>query len=121
MSDAGSVRLWFNPRCSKCQGADELLQAHGVEIDYVRYLDEAPTVAEIEEVLDLLGLEDPRGMMRTREPEYAGLEGAARGELIEAMRAHPVLIERPIVIRDGRAVIARPPELLLPLILGEST
>jgi len=65
----------------------------------------------------LLGVADPRVLMRTSEPRYEelGLAGATADELIDAMASHPELIERPVVIWADRAVIARPPELLLPL------
>lgn len=82
------------------------------------YLDEPPPVAEITRVLALLGTEDPRALMRTSEPRYAelGLSGAAPADLIAAMSRYPELIERPVVIWPDRAVVARPPELLLPLL-----
>ena len=112
------VTVWYNPRCSKCRGAEELLLERGIRPELVRYLDEAPSRAELERVLGLLGTDDPRAMMRTREPEYAelGLADASRDELLDAMTKHPVLIERPIVIRGDSAVVARPPELLLDLL-----
>lgn len=114
---APAVTLWFNPRCSKCRGADELLRDAGVDLTTVHYLDTPPTRDEIVRVLGLLGLDDPRGLMRTGEPGYAALPpDATRDELIDAMAADPVLIERPVVIRGDRAVIARPPELLLALL-----
>jgi arsenate reductase-like glutaredoxin family protein len=61
---------------------------------------------------------DPRVLMRTSEPRYKdlGLADATAGELIDAMASHPELIERPVVIWADRAVLARPPELLLPLL-----
>jgi arsenate reductase len=84
----------------------------------VRYLDDPPSAAEIARVLALLGAADPRVLMRTSEPRYEGLglAGATAGEPIDAMASHPELIERPVVIWADRAVIARPPELLLPLL-----
>ena len=117
MSD---VTIWFNPRCSKCRGADDLLRERGIDPEVIRYLDDPPSRDELERVLSLLGTDDPREMMRTKEPIYAelGLEGADRDELLDAMAAHPILIERPIVIRDDDAVVARPPERLLELLEG---
>lgn len=117
MSDSDTT-VWFNPACSKCRGARELLGERGVEADYVRYLDDTPDRAEIERVMGLLGIDDPRDMMRTGEAVYAelGLADAAAEELIDAMVANPILIERPIVIRGDRAVIARPPEKALELL-----
>lgn len=115
---AAGVIVWYNPRCSKCRGAEELLAAHGVPASRLLYLDDPPAVAEIRRVLGLLSATDPRALMRTGEPLYAelDLDRAAPGDLIEAMAAHPQLIERPVVIWPDRAVIARPPELLLPLL-----
>ncbi len=115
--DMSDVTVYFNPRCSKCRIARDLLDGRGVEADYVHYLDEAPARDEIERVMQLLGIKDPRLMMRTGEGVYKelGLAGADRDALIDAMAAHPILIERPIVIRGDRAVIARPPERLAEL------
>ena len=111
------VLVYFNPNCSKCRGARDLLDDKGVDADYFRYLEEAPSRQELERVMGLLGIDDPRQMTRTGESVYAelGLADAGRDRLLDAMTAHPILIERPIVIRGDRAVIARPPEKLLDL------
>jgi arsenate reductase len=110
--------VYFNPSCSKCRTVQGLLAERGVEADYVRYLDTAPDRAELERVMGLLGIDDPRDMMRTGEPVYRelGLAEAGRDELLDAMAAHPILIERPIVIVGDRAVIARPAERALELL-----
>lgn len=117
MADQGVV-VWYNPRCSKCRGAGELLAAHGIPAQRVFYLDDPPSPAEITRVLELLDATDPRVLMRTAEPRYTelGLAEAAAAELIDAMSRYPELIERPVVIWPDRAVVARPPELLLPLL-----
>lgn len=117
MSD---LTVWFNPRCSKCRTAQGLLEERGVAADYVRYLDQAPTRADLERVLDLLGTDDPLVITRTGEALYEelGLAGAERDVLLDALAAHPILIERPIAIRGGRAVVARPPERILELLEG---
>lgn len=114
--------VFFNPSCSKCRGARDLLDECGVDADYVEYLKDTPTRAELERVMGLLGIDDPRAMMRTGESVYKerGLAGAGRDELLDAMVADPILIERPIVIVGDRAVIARPPELLLDLLGGSA-
>jgi arsenate reductase len=111
------VCVWFNPGCSKCRSARDLLDARPEMIDYFHYLDRVPTRPEIERVMEQLGLDDPRGMMRAGEDIYAQLhlEDADRDALIDAMVDHPILVERPIVIRGDRAVIARPPEKLFEL------
>lgn len=112
------VTVWFNAGCSKCRGARDLLVEHDVEARYVRYLEDAPSRQELERVVGLLGIDDPRAMMRTGEDVYRklNLADATSDELIDAMVANPILIERPIVIRGDRAVIARPPEHLLELL-----
>ncbi len=112
------VSVYFNPGCSKCRTARGILEDQGVDADYVRYLDESPSRSELERVMRMLGIEDPRAMMRTGERRYAelGLEQAGREALLDAMVANPILIERPIVIRGDRAVIARPPDRLLELL-----
>ena len=115
--DTHDVTVYFNPRCSKCRIARDMLDERGVEAEYLQYLDDAPGRADIERVMGLLGIEDPRLMMRSGESVYKelGLATADRDALMDAMAAHPILIERPIVIRGDRAVIARPPERLAEL------
>jgi arsenate reductase len=117
MSDEG-VTVWFNPACSKCRTVQGILAERGVEASYVRYLEQTPGRAEIEAVLRSLGTDDPRSIMRTGEAVYKelGLAGADRAALLDAMVAHPILIERPIVIRGDRAVVGRPPENVLDLL-----
>ncbi|MDQ3107477.1 MAG: arsenate reductase family protein, partial [Actinomycetota bacterium] len=110
-----------NPSCSKCRGARDLLAERGVDASYVEYLVAAPARDELERVLGWLDVgDDPRAMMRTGESVYRDLDLGAdtvtRDELLDAMVAHPILIERPIVIRGRRAVIGRPPERLLDLL-----
>ncbi len=117
---ADEVTVWFNPSCSKCRGAAELLAGQERDVRFVRYLDEAPSRAELERVLALLGSDDPRTITRTGEPRYSelGLADADRDALLDALAANPILIERPIVIVGNRAVVARPPEKLLDLLRG---
>ncbi|HET9769655.1 MAG TPA: arsenate reductase (glutaredoxin) [Acidimicrobiia bacterium] len=110
--------VYFNPRCSKCRTTQGILAERGIEADYVRYLEQAPSREQIEAVLTMLGTDDPRAIMRTGEAVYKelGLAGAERDALLEAMVANPILIERPIVIRGDRAVVGRPPENVLGLL-----
>lgn len=114
---AGTV-VWHNPRCSKSRGAVTLLRGRDVAFDERRYLDDPPTATELEELLELLGVDDPRSIVRTREPTYRelGLGDADRDTLLAAIVDHPILLERPIVVHDGRAVIGRPPERVLELL-----
>ncbi len=110
--------VYFNPQCSNCRTAQAILEERGVDVDYIRYLENAPSRADLEDVLQKLGTDDPRQIIRTKEPVYAelGLDSADRDQLLDAMTAHPILIQRPIVISGDRAVVARPPERLLELL-----
>jgi arsenate reductase len=113
------MKLYHNTRCSKSRGALELLNARGLEPEVVYYLETPPSPAELHDLLRMLGT-GARGLLRTGEPEYAelGLDDPSLGEdaLIAAMAAHPKLIERPVFVHDGRAVIGRPPERVLGLL-----
>jgi arsenate reductase (glutaredoxin) len=110
--------VYFNPACSKCRTAQGILADKGVEATFVRYLDTPPTVGELRHLMVLLGIDDPRAMMRTGEPAYKeqGCENASPDELLAAIAAQPILLERPIVVVGDRAVIARPPERLLEIL-----
>jgi arsenate reductase (glutaredoxin) len=111
-------QIYVNPSCSKCRSALSLLEEHHVDAEAIRYLDVPPTRAELERLMDLLGIEDPRQMMRTGEPVYAemGLADRSGGELLDAIALHPILLERPLFVVGRRAVIARPPERVLELL-----
>jgi arsenate reductase len=113
------TRLYHNPRCSKSRGALELIHERGIEPRVIAYLDTPPTRDELRELLRLLAL-PARALLRTGEDEYAalGLADASLSDdaLIDAMVAHPRLIERPIFVHAGRAVIGRPPEQVLTLL-----
>jgi len=110
--------VFFNPECGNCRTAQGILEERGIDADYIRYLENAPTRADLEDVLIKLGTDDPRDIVRTKEPVYAelGLDSADRDQLLDAMAANPILIQRPIVISGDRAVVARPPERLLELL-----
>jgi arsenate reductase len=116
---AAPTRLYHNPRCSKSRGALELLHERGVEPAEIAYLESPPDAAELRDLLTLLGI-DARGLLRSGEDEYRqlGLDDDSLSEdaLIEAMIRHPRLIERPIFVHRGRAVIGRPPERVLELL-----
>lgn len=111
-----TVRIYHNPRCSKSRQTLQLLKEHDVSPEIVEYLKTPPTAAELDQLLDLLGLE-PRELMRQKEKEYKA-SGAddpdlTRRQLIDLMVRHPKLIERPIVVNDGKAALGRPPEQAL--------
>ena len=110
--------IWHNPRCSKARNAVALLEEKGIEAEVVKYLDMPPSKEELVEVLKMLGL-SARELMRTKEAIYKelGLKDVNdEARLIEAMAANPKLIERPIVIKDGKAAIGRPIENIIELI-----
>ena len=114
-----SVTLYHNPRCSKSRQTLELLRNRGVEPDIVEYLKSPPDAAQLDDILHRLDLE-PRALMRKSETIYreAGLDDPSldRAALIAAMVAHPILIERPIVLANGKAAIGRPPESVLSIL-----
>ena len=116
--------LYHNPRCSKSRGALELLQERGLSPRVFAYLDTPPSVGDLRDLVGMLGV-PARELIRTGEPEYAqlGLADPTRTDeqLIAAMAANPKLIERPIFIHDGRAVIGRPPERVLELLEPRDT
>jgi arsenate reductase (glutaredoxin) len=112
------VTVWFNAKCSKCRTTQAILSERGVDADYVRYLESAPGRDELVRVMRLLGTDDPRTLARRGEARWKelGLDGASDDEVLDALAANPILIERPIVIRGDRAVIGRPPENVLDLL-----
>jgi arsenate reductase len=113
------VTIYFNPKCSKCRLTLELLEQEGQQAEVIEYLNTPPDAATLEAILDMLDME-PRELMRQREQEYtaAGLDNPAlsRADLINAMIEYPRLIERPIVIKNGRAILGRPPEKILDIL-----
>ena len=112
------VTIWHNPRCSKSRNVANLLEEKGIEAEVVRYLDTPPSKEEIKAVLKMLGI-PARGLMRTKEALYKelGLQDVEDEEnLIEAMAENPKLIERPVVIKDGKAAIGRPIEKVIELL-----
>lgn len=119
MSAGHSVTIWHNPRCSKSRGTLALLRARGIEPAVVDYQRNPPGTADIVHALALLDMQ-PRELMRKGESVYAELEldnpGFSQEQLIAAMAAHPVLIERPIVFANGKAAIGRPPEAVLAIL-----
>lgn len=113
------TKIYHNPRCSKCRLTMELLSKQGIEPEVVEYLNTPPDKAELVEILDMLKLE-PRELMRTHEAEYKDNnlsdDSLSREQLIDAMIQYPKLIERPIVINNGKAAIGRPPEKILDIL-----
>ena len=117
MSD--DVTIYFNPQCSKCRLTLDLLERKGQQPEIVEYLESPPDSATLESILDMLGLE-PRELMRTFEKEYteAGLDNPdlSRAELIDALIKYPRLLQRPIVVKNGKAAIGRPPDKVIDIL-----
>ncbi|MBF0625225.1 MAG: arsenate reductase (glutaredoxin) [Magnetococcales bacterium] len=114
-----AVTIYHNPRCSKSRQTLELLEARGLEPEVVDYLKTPPDAAAIERILTLLGLE-PRALMRIKETAYRDNHlddpGLTRQQLIDALVRHPQLLERPVVVANGKAAIGRPPENVLEIL-----
>ncbi|MNE14778.1 Arsenate reductase [compost metagenome] len=113
------LTLYHNPRCSKSRGALELLEARGLAPTVVRYLETPPDAATLQSLLGKLGI-GARQLLRSGEEEYKALDLAnpalTDAQLIDAMVAHPKLIERPILVAGDKAVIGRPPEKVLEIL-----
>ncbi|AEF98664.1 arsenate reductase (glutaredoxin) [Methylomonas methanica] len=114
-----SVKIYHNPRCAKSRETLKLVQEKGIQPEIIEYLKHPPTTEELTEILNKLGLQ-PRQLMRVKEAEYKenGLDdkSLSDAELIEAMIRIPKLIERPIVLAEGKAAVGRPPEAVLAIL-----
>ena len=109
--------LYHNPRCSKSRDALKLLQHAGVEVEVIEYLMTPPTAVQLKSILKKLGMK-PEELVRKSEAiykeQYAG-KTLSDAEWIAAMVEHPILIERPLLVKGDRAVVGRPPERVLAL------
>ncbi len=112
---AEEVTVYHHPDCSKSRRVCELLQEQGQSFESFLYLETPPNKEQLQRLMQWLGIEDPRQMMRPKEAQYAELklDSAGSDALLEALVTHPQLLERPILLRAGHAIIARPPELAL--------
>jgi len=118
LGDGERLLLLHNPRCSKSRAALALLEERGVSFETRAYLEAPLSREELEELAVRLG-QDPRDWLRSGEGAYAEAGLTVLSEpsaLLDAMAAHPVLMERPIAIRGERAVVGRPPERVLELL-----
>ena len=108
------VTIWHNPRCSKSREALSILQESGCESHVVKYLETTPTKDEITTALTMLGM-NPRELMRTKEDIYAELKLKDEHDydrLVDAMVENPKLIERPVIFKEGQAIIGRPTSII---------
>ena len=114
-----ALTIYHNPRCSKSRQTLQLLQERGLEPTIVEYLKTPPDTSTLSGLLKMLDM-TPRDLMRKGEKVYKelGLADAALSddELVQGMVDHPILIERPIVVTDGRAALGRPPESVLAIV-----
>lgn len=114
-----NVKIIHNPRCSKSRQALKILQDNQLDPVIIEYLKTPLTEKEITELLVLLNLQ-PRDIMRKNEAPYKDLQlddpSLSREKLIQALAHNPILIERPIIVLNNKAIIARPPERILELL-----
>ncbi|HBC56598.1 MAG TPA: arsenate reductase (glutaredoxin) [Gammaproteobacteria bacterium] len=114
-----AIQLFHNPRCSKSRQTLALLEAEGIDFEVILYLDTPPDVNTVRHLLEKLDY-TPRQLMRKNESKYRELEldndTLSEEALIQAMVAHPILIERPILVTDAKAAIGRPPEKVLEIL-----
>jgi|TARA_Y100000588_G_scaffold189301_1_gene203230 arsenate reductase len=114
-----AVTIYHNPRCSKSRATLALLEEKGVQPDIIEYLQTPPSAEELGRMLEALGME-PRALMRKKEEPYKALnladESLGSEALIDAMIENPILIERPVVVNNGKYALGRPPENVLEIL-----
>lgn len=114
-----SVTIYHNPRCSKSRATLALLEEKGVEPEIIEYLRTPPSKEEMMRILDGLAMA-PRDLMRKKEEPYKALnlgdDSIGRDALIDAMLENPILMERPVVEKDGKYALGRPPENVLEIL-----
>ena len=113
------ITIYHNPKCSKSRQTLELLKQNGITPTLIEYLKTPPTAETLKAILAQLGLA-PRDLLRKKEAIYAehGLDdpSLSDNDLIASMTRHPILIERPIVLANGKAALGRPPEQVLDIL-----
>ena len=113
------LKVYFKPNCATCQTALGLLKKNAKEdFELIEYLVETPSQKEIKEILKMLGMKAEQ-LVRKKEPLYKEkYEGKkiSESEWIKILVENPILIDRPIVVKDGKAIIGRPPERILEIL-----
>tara|TARA_R110002051_G_scaffold25673_1_gene62610 strand:- start:4883 stop:5224 length:342 start_codon:yes stop_codon:yes gene_type:complete len=112
------IKIYHNPRCGKSREGLAILEASGKKFEVIKYLDQALSKKELQEILKLLKIH-AIDLVRKNEAIWKQLykgKTLTEDELINAFMAHPKLIERPIVIHNNKAVIGRPPEAIKKII-----
>jgi arsenate reductase (glutaredoxin) len=112
------MKIYHNPRCRKSREALELLTKNGVKLEVIEYLNTPPSEQELREIVAYLGV-SPEEIVRKGEPEYKeNFKGKMLNDeqWIKALIDYPKLMERPIVVKNKKAVVGRPPENVLRLL-----
>ena len=113
------ITIYHNPRCSKSRETLALLKNKNVNITVIKYLETPPNIETLQQIITLLGFNSARQLMRTKEEIYKTLALKDENDesvLLKTMVENPKLIERPIVLANGKAAIGRPPESVLDII-----
>lgn len=112
------IQIYHNPRCSKSREGLQILENKGKNFEVIKYLETIPSQKELTRIVSLLGIA-PIDLVRKNEAiwksDFKG-KTLSDSQIIDAMIAHPKLIERPIVINDNKAIIGRPPSAILDII-----
>ncbi len=115
-----SVVIYHNPKCSKSRQTLQILEEQGITPKVIKYLEEVPSVETLKQLFSQLELNNVRDMMRTKEERYKQLklsgDHVSDEQLFAAMFDNPKLIERPIVVANGKARHGRPPEQVLEIL-----
>lgn len=114
------VTIYHNPRCSKSRQTLDLIQRAGFEPEVVRYLEDPPSASKLDTMFKAMGKE-PIEVMRTGEARFKELglnkkDERSRAEWLKLIEANPILLERPIVVHDGKVALGRPPENVLDIL-----
>ncbi|MDR3439169.1 arsenate reductase (glutaredoxin) [Telmatospirillum sp.] len=110
------VTIYHNPRCGKSRDTLKLIEAKGIHPDVIEYLKTPPSAAELKQILSWLGV-PAKDILRGKEAAENGIDpGLPEDRLIAEMIAHPIVIERPIVVSNGQARVGRPPEKVLEIL-----
>ncbi len=113
------ITFYHNPRCSKSRETLALIDNEQHSIEIIKYLENPPSVETIKTLISQLGFDSARQLMRTKETIYKELNLASENDesaLVKALQVNPKLIERPIVVANGKAAIGRPPESVLAIL-----
>lgn len=106
------MKIYHNPRCGKSRQTLKIIEEHHIQPEIIKYLEQPPTAGELKELIKMLGI-NPEDLVRKNEKVYKEqFKGRKMSddEWIQAMVENPILIERPIVVKENKAILGRPPE-----------